>query len=105
MGDKRKAKIKFKKGVSEQFPINAKRGGGIIKIDAWENEKGEVVKYSIAYINHLIFSGDNGRVLGYDNTHNFHHKHYLGEISEVNDFTNYQDLVDRFENEIKEFIK
>ena len=105
MGNKRKAKIKFKKVVSEQFPISSKKGGGIIKIDAWENEKGEVVKYSLAYINHLIFSGDNGRVLGYDNTHNFHHKHYLGEISEVDDFTNYQDLVDRFEKEIKEFIK
>ena len=103
MGNKRK--IKFKKVVSEQFPINTKRGGGIIKIDAWENGKGEVVKYSLVYINHLIFSGDNGRVIGYDNTHNFHHKHYFGEISEVDDFTSYHDLVDRFENEIKEFIK
>ena len=42
---------------------------------------------------------------GYDNTHNYHHKHYFGEISEVDDFTNYQDLIDRFEKEIKEFIK
>lgn len=105
MVDKRKAKTKFRKVVSEQFPINSKRGGGIIKIDAWENENGEVVKYSLAYINHLIFSGDNGRVIGYDNTHSFHHKHYFGEISEVDDFTSYQDLVDRFESEIKEFIK
>ncbi len=105
MVDKRKTKIKFKKVVSEQFPINAKRGGGILKIDVWENENGEVVKYSLAYINHLVFSGDNGRVIGYDNTHNFHHKHYFGEISEVDDFESYQDLVDRFEKEIKEFIK
>jgi len=101
-----KEKIRqFKKIVSEQFPINQKRGGGIIKIDAWENEKGEIVKYSMAYINPFIFSGDNGRVLGYDNTHDFHHKHYFGEISEVSDFTNYQSLVNRFEKEIKEFIK
>jgi len=103
MGDKRK--VKFKKVVSEQLPINTKRGGGIINIEAWENENGEVVKYSLAYINHLIFSSDNERVIGYDNTHHFHHKHYFGEISEVNDFTNYQDLVERFENEIKEFIR
>ena len=102
---KGKKKLKFKKVVSEQFPINLKKGGGLLKIEAWENEKGKIVKYSMAYINHLIFSGDNGRVLGYDNTHNFHHKHYLGEISEVLDFTTYQDLVERFENEIKEFIK
>ncbi len=104
---RKKGKIKntFKKIVSEQFPINPKRGGGILKIEAWEDEKGEIVKYSMAYINHLIFSGDNGRVLGYDNAHNFHHKHYFGEISELTDFTSYQNLVDRFEKEIKEFIK
>jgi len=98
-------RIKFKKVVSEQFPVNLKKGGGILKIEAWENEKGEIVKYSMAYINHLIFAGDNGRVLGYDNTHDFHHKHYFGEISEVVDFTTYQNLLDRFEQEIKEFIK
>ena len=105
MGVRRKNKIKFRKVVSEQFPINPKRGGGIIKIEVWENEEGEVVKYSLTYINHMIFSGDNGRVLGYDNAHNFHHKHYFGEISEVDDFTSYQELVERFEREIKEFIK
>ena len=105
MGDKRKKKTKFRKVVSEQFPLSPERGGGIIKIEAWGNEQGKVVKYSSAYINHMIFSGDNGRVLGYDNAHNFHHKHYLGELSEVDDFTSYQDLVERFEKEIKEFIK
>lgn len=107
MGKNRnKKKIsKFRKVVSEQFPVNRKRGGGILKIEAWENEKGEIVKYSMAYINHLVFSGDNGRVIGYDNSHNFHHRHYVGEITEDSDFINYQDLIGRFEREIKEFIK
>ncbi len=102
---KREIKHKFKKVVSEQFPVNPKRGGGLVKIEVWENDNREVVKYSMAYINHLIFAGDNGRVLGYDNTHNYHHKHYFGEISEVLDFVSYQELVDRFEQEIKEFIQ
>ena len=108
MGGKKKEARKdtrFKKVVSEQFPVSEKRGGGIIKIEAWENEDGEIVKYSMAYINHLIYAGDNGRVLGYDNTHNFHHKHCFGEIYPVEDFVNYQDLIDRFEREIREFIK
>ena len=105
MKRKKVTKNKFKKVVSEQFPINPKKGGGIVKIEAWENEKIDIIKYSMAYINYLIFSGDNGRIIGYDNAHNFHHKHYFGEISEVTDFTNYQNLVNRFEKEIKEFIK
>ncbi|MDL1983419.1 MAG: DUF6516 family protein [Deltaproteobacteria bacterium] len=105
MEREKKARTKLKKVVSEQFPVNPKRGGGILKIEAWENEKGKIVKYSMAYINHLISSDDNGRVIGYDNTHNFHHKHYFGEISEVSDFISYENLVNRFEKEIKEFIK
>jgi hypothetical protein len=59
----------------------------------------------MTYINHLIYSDDNGRVLGYDNTHTYHHKHYFGEIVHVDDFKDYQDLVERFKNEIKEFVK
>ncbi len=105
MSRNKKKTLKFKKVVSEQFPVNPKRGGGILKIEAWENNKGEIVKYSMAYINHFIFSGDNGRVIGYDNAYNFHHKHYMGEISEVSNYISYQDLVERFEKEIKEFVK
>jgi hypothetical protein len=105
MKRKMAGKLKFKKVVAEQFPIKPKRGGGIVKIDAWENNQRKVVKYSMAYINHQIFAEDNGRVLGYDNTHNYHHRHYFGEISEVENFTSYQELVKRFEKEIREFIK
>jgi len=65
-------------------------GGGLIKIEVWEDEDGVVVKYSFAYINHLLCSKDNGRVIGYDNVHTYHHKHYFGEIFSVDDFTEYQ---------------
>ena len=105
MVHKKAKKTKFTKVVFEQFPINAKRGGGILKIEVWENHEGKIVKYSLAYINHLVFSGDNGRVIGYDNTHDYHHKHYFGEISEVSYFTTYKNLLDKFEQEVKEFIK
>jgi len=59
----RKGIGKLKKVVTERYPISIKRGGGIIKIEAWEDAKGNIVKYSMAYINPLIFSGDHGRVI------------------------------------------
>lgn len=93
------------KVVSEFFPVKEKRGGGLIKIEAWEDSSGTVVKYSMAYINPAIFAEDNGRVLGYDNAHNYHHRHYMGQIYPVDDFTSYQDLVDRFQQELEAFIK
>jgi hypothetical protein len=94
---------KFIKIIDERFVVPENQGGGIIKFEAWENE-GKIIKYSMAYINFSIFSEDNGRVMGYDNAHDYHHKHYLGEISEVADFVNYQEMVERFKQDIKEFI-
>jgi hypothetical protein len=39
--------------------------------------QGHVVRYNLAYINHRIYAGDNGRVLGCDSAHGHHHRHYL----------------------------
>ncbi|OQX62527.1 MAG: transcriptional regulator [Anaerolinea sp. 4484_236] len=96
---------RFIKTVSERYILPKRRGGGLIKIEVWENKEGELVKYSFAYINHQISSKDNGRVIGYDNAHHSHHKHILGEIYPVENFTTYEDLLNRFEEELKEFIK
>jgi hypothetical protein len=46
----------------------------------------------------MIFSGDNGRVLGYDNSHDYSHRHYLGKVT-TDFFTNYEDLYEKFERE------
>ncbi len=97
-------KKKYIKVINEQFIVSQIKGGGIIKFEAWEY-KDKIVKYNMAYINKNIFPNDNGRVVGYDNSHNFHHKHYFGEIIELDDFTSYQELVNRFKNDLKEFIK
>jgi hypothetical protein len=35
----------------------------------------------LAYINHSTFYKDNGRVVGYDNSHHVHHRHYMGKLS------------------------
>ena len=49
-----KVRRPLQKVVDENFPVKAKRGGGIIKIEAWEDSCGEIVKYSMAYINQSI---------------------------------------------------
>ncbi len=98
------SKKTYIKVIDEQFIVPTEKGGGIIKFEAWEY-KDQVVKYNMVYVNKRIYPNDNGRVMGYDNSHNFHHKHYFGEITELDDFVNYQKLVQRFKNDIKEFIK
>ena len=39
---------------------------------------------NLARIHHGIHQGDNGRVVGYDNAHHAHHRHYLGKVEPGN---------------------
>jgi len=69
------------------------------KIDM--DEQGNIVNYSLAYIDPAICSKDNGRVLGYDSSHGHHHRHYKGKTEPV-DFTSFTELEQRFEMEVME---
>lgn len=73
-----------------------KRGNGILRREVWIDVAGKVVRYNLAFINHEIFQGDNGRVIGYDNAHGLHHRHYKGKVEAV-EFTSFEDIEDRFE--------
>lgn len=60
--------------------IPKRLGGGVLKeLVEREARSGKVIHYAFAYINPVIYAGDKGRVLGYDNSHGFPHKHYLGK--------------------------
>jgi len=48
-----------------------------------------------------VRGGSNGRVLGYDNAHGYHHRHFMGQ-SEPAEFRTYADLNRRFLKEVQE---
>lgn len=79
--------------------IPARLGGGVLKERVIrELPSREVVSYALAYINPKIYSGDNGRVLGYDNIHGYSHRHLLGVVTRE-PFISYAALYERFERE------
>jgi hypothetical protein len=39
---------------------------------------------------------DNGRVVGYDNAHGYHHRHLMGHVAPI-EFVSYEDVEERFE--------
>jgi hypothetical protein len=39
---------------------------------------------------------DNFRVIGYDNCHGYHHRHYMGKEENI-EFTSYEDIENQFE--------
>ena len=70
----------------ERFELKPKSGGGLLSYEVWgfrKDGKTVVTRYNLAYINHAIYSGDNGRVLGFDNTHDYHHRHFMGTVEAV----------------------
>ena len=90
----------------ERFELKSKSGGGLLNYEVWGYvEKGRTVvtRYNLAYINHAIHQGDNGRVLGFDNAHGYHHRHYLGVIEAV-EFVSYEATQERFQQEWLEIV-
>jgi hypothetical protein len=90
------------KTVDEEYRLSAKpRKGAKLRREVWQSKDGKVVRYNLAYINHGICGRDNGRVLGYDNSHDGHHRHSMGSVEPV-EFDGYNAIVKRFEDELAE---
>jgi hypothetical protein len=60
----------------------------------------EVVRYNLAFLLPHLFYRDNGRVLGYDNAHGVHERHFMGTVQEV-EFKNYESTASRFYREVE----
>jgi hypothetical protein len=77
------------------------RRGARLREEVWQTHDGKVTKYNLAYINPLVCQMDHGRVLGYDNSHNYHHRHLMGKVHGIA-FIDYETLATRFREEVQE---
>lgn len=84
------------KQVDDKFVLPAKKGNGQLRREVWVDSAGKVTRYNLAYINHQLFSGDNGRVIGYDNAHGYHHKHCFGIVT-PEPFVSFEDTEEKFQ--------
>ena len=95
------AEIKIR---DDRHKIPDAAGNGQLRREVWVDEQGKVVRYNLAYINHKVYAGDNGRVIGYDNQHGSHHHHFMGMVEYVV-FVSFEDLEDRFDLERQTYKK
>lgn len=87
------------KVIDEFHKISDKRGNGRLRREVWVDDvTGKITRYNLAYINHNIHAGDNGRVVGYDNAHDGHHRHHFGVVEPIG-FVSFEDIEDRFEQD------
>lgn len=94
----RKKKPPVQSTRTEEYRLKGKRKGALLK-EQITFEDGKVIAYSLAYINLKQCPIDNGRVLGYDNSHGYHHRHFMGRVEPV-DFSTYAALAERFIKEV-----
>jgi hypothetical protein len=89
-----------RKVIDVENVFSCAEGDGIFREEVWVNAKNEVVKYNLAFLLPHIFRKDNGRVLGYDNAHGIHERHYRGSAKEV-PFRDYLTTLTRFIEEVR----
>ena len=99
MADKRQ-RTPLIKIIDDTIKLPETSGNGLLKISVNVDSKGLLSQYSLAYINHRLYSGDHGRVLGYDNSHGYHHRHYMymGGVEPV-EFKSYEAIAEQFDKE------
>jgi hypothetical protein len=51
-----------RKVVDETVLVRCALGKGILREEVWQDSHGAAVKYNLAFINHSLWAGDNGRV-------------------------------------------
>ena len=88
------------KVVDEASDVRCVSGLGLIREEVWVDGQGEVRRYNLAFINHFLTRKDNGRVVGYDNSHGYHHRHFKG-CSAAFEYVGYDDVQARFEAEVR----
>jgi hypothetical protein len=96
---KQKRAPRWEKRVDQTHYLSGRRRGAVLKEEVWYDGS-TIVKYSLAYLNPKVFAGDNGRVLGCDNSHGHHHRHSQGNVLPF-EFLGYEELVIRFEREVR----
>ena len=76
-------------------------GIGVLREEVWVDDNDEISRYNLALILSHLFAADKGRVLGFDNAHGVHERHFMGQV-EACDFTDYATIAARFFREAVE---
>lgn len=75
-------------------------GAGILREEVWMDERDHVVRYNLAFLLPHLFYRDNGRVLGFDNAHGRHERHFMGKAEAV-EYEGFPSTSRRFYREVE----
>jgi hypothetical protein len=91
------------RSVRDVFYPRGRKRGLIVRIQVDYSRAGSLLRYSLSLID-LSSSLDNGRIVGYDNAHGQHHRHYFGRVDRV-EFESYEKLESQFEAQVRQYLE
>jgi hypothetical protein len=101
VGRKVPHRVRLTKVVDDTSVLRCKCGVEmILREEVIQDGRGRIVTYNLALIHFAICPKDNGRVLGYDNAHGHHHRHFMGSVESA-EFTSYASTLARFLGEVE----
>jgi hypothetical protein len=97
----KQAKKPFNRVVCDECTVLPKaKGNGQLIRRISVGADNVVTRYSLAYINHNVCGVDNGRALGYDNAHDYHHRHYMGKVEPI-EFISFEQVEQQFQQDFE----
>jgi hypothetical protein len=97
-------KSRLRKDTDDEARFWCAGGPGILREEVWVNAKDEVIRYNLAFLLPHLIRIDNGRVLGYDNAHGVHERHFMGEVQLI-EFNGFSAVAKRFYREVEALRK
>ncbi len=88
-------KARLRKDTDYETRFRCSGGIGILREEVWVDTHGKVIRYNLAFLLPHRSQSDNGRILGFDNAHAIHERHFMGITTKVS-FTNYAATARRF---------
>ena len=87
------------RSVRDVFYPKGRKRGLIVRIQVDYSRAGNLLRYSLSLID-LSNPLDNGRIVGYDNAHGDHERHWMGSVQSVG-FISYERTLRRFLDEVE----
>jgi hypothetical protein len=92
-------RVGIRKAVDDIDQVRCKSGSyGIIREEVYVDDAAAVVNYNLVFVHLGLCQQDNGRVLGYDNAHGHHERHWMGSVQPAG-FISYERTLRRFLDE------
>jgi Family of unknown function (DUF6516) len=92
------------RSTRDEFYPRGRKGGVTVRVQTDDSRDGRLRRYSLAMIDtHRTGIGD-GRIIGYDNAHGYHHRHCFGQVESI-EFESYESIERRFEAEVRKYLE